>query len=335
MINIGIVGVGGIAGVHLSSYRALENAHIAALCDIIPERARGEQLVSAINIGAVDGGGALQVASYLDYREFVRDADIEVVDICLPTDLHAEVAIAALEAGKHVLCEKPMALTVAECDRMIDAAQASGRFLMIAHCIRFWPEYLALKEIVESGQYGAITWAFFRRLSGLPKWSPWFPDPKRSGGAILDLHIHDVDFIQYLLGLPSSVDAVGVEDAHGIGQVLTRYGYEQDAVIYAEGAWAYPPTLPFRMTFLVRLAGATVEYNPGEKPFTVYPEEGDPFTPALLPGDGYQREIAYFLECVTRGVAPSIVTAHDARESVRLVLAEAQSVRSGQPVMVS
>ena len=128
-----------------------------------------------------------------------------MVDVCLPTDLHAEVTVAALEAGKHVLCEKPMALTVAECDRMVAAAKASGRFLMIAHCIRFWPEYIALKEIVDSGQYGKVTSALFRRISGLPKWSEWFPNPQRSGGAILDLHIHDVGLYQ----LPAGDAATG------------------------------------------------------------------------------------------------------------------------------
>jgi len=331
MTNIGIVGVGGIAGAHLGCYGKLDNARIVALCDIIPERARGEKLVSEINIGAVGGGDVTQAASYLDYREFVQDADIEVVDICLPTYLHPEVAIAALEAGKHVLCEKPMALTVQECDRMADAARASERFFMIAQCIRFWPEYIALKELVDSGQYGKMTSAVFQRLSGLPKWSNWYPNAARSGGAIHDLHIHDADYIHYLLGMPKYVSSRGVEDEHGIGEVITRYGYDGDAVVYAEGGWYYPPTFSFRMSFVVRMERAAVEYSLA-KPFTIYPEDGEPFTPELQPGDAYYREIAYFLECVATGKAPSIVTAVDARESVRLVLAEAQSVRTGAPV---
>jgi len=331
-MNIGIVGVGGIAGAHLGGYRKIDNAQITALCDIIPERASGTTHESALNIGTVGGGTALQVKSYLDYREFVRDPDIEMVDVCLPTDLHAEVTIAALEAGKHVLCEKPMALNVEDCDRMIAAANASGRSLMIAQCIRFWPEYAVVKELVDSGKYGKVTSALFRRLSGLPKWSEWFPKPERSGGAILDLHIHDVDFINYLLGLPKRVVAVGVEDEHGIGQVMTRYCYDGDEAIFAEGGWYYPPSFPFRMTFVVRMEGATVEYDPGNKPFTVYPEDGAPFTPELQDGDGYYHEIAYFIDCISRGVAPEIVTAWDARETIRMVLAEAESVRSGKAV---
>ncbi len=244
MINVGIVGVGGIAGVHVSGYSKIDSARITALCDIIPERASGKIVSSTLNIGTVGGGARrLQVASYVELsRNSCRIPDIEVVDVCLPTDLHAEVAVAALEAGKHVLCEKPMALTVEDCDRMIAAAKASGRFLMVAHCIRFWPEYVALKEMVDSGKYGKVTSALFRRLSGLPKWSPWFPEPALSGGAILDLHIHDVDYIQHLLGMPKRVVAGGVEDEHGIGQVMTRYCYDGGEAVYAEGGWYYPPT---------------------------------------------------------------------------------------------
>lgn len=332
MVNIGIVGVGGIAGAHLDGYSRIDTARIVALCDKIPERASGQKHESTLNIGAVGGGTALQVKSYLDYREFVNDPEVEVVDVCLPTDLHAEVSVAALEAGKHVLCEKPMALSVADCDRMIAAAEANGRFLMIAQCIRFWSEYLYMKEMVDSGKYGKVTSAIFRRLSGLPRWSTenWFTDPKRSGGAILDLHVHDADFITYLLGLPKSVQSGGVENENGIGEVMTRYNYDGGEAIYAEGGWYYPSTgFPFRSTFLVRMEEATIELDGG---LTVYQDDKEPCKPEVAPADAYRNEIAYFLDCVTSGVKPTVVTPWDARETIRMVLAEAESVRTGKTI---
>jgi len=332
VINIGLVGVGAVGRVHLSIYAELENARVVALCDKIPERAKGSEEGIAFNIGTV-AGSTVQARAYTNYRRFLNDPDIEVVDICLPTDLHSRFAVAALEAGKHVLCEKPMARSVAQCDRMIAAAEASGRALMVAHCIRFWPEYVVLKEMVDSGKYGKVTSAVFRRLSLLPIWSSenWIITPKRSGGALLDLHVHDIDFIAHLFGMPAWVASSGIEDEHGVGEVVTQYGYPGQTVV-AEGGWYYPASFPFRMNFVVRMERATAEWDSRGGPLTVYPEGGDALTPDLPPGNGYTREIAYFLDCVSRGSKPEVVTPRDARESVRIALAEARSIRSGRRV---
>jgi len=333
MVNIGIIGLGGIAGAHIPAYETLPNARLVARCDRNPARAAGTAGGVTINLGAGETGtGAARV--YTDYRELLRDPEVEAVDICLPTDLHPEVAIAALEAGKHVLCEKPMALTVAECDRMIAAANASGRILMIAHCIRFWPEYIVLKELVDGGQYGKVTYANFRRLSPLPDWSDgnWMLDPGRSGGGILDLHIHDADFVAYLLGMPRKVFCAGLRDEHGISQMIAEYIYDEPRLILAEGGNCYPKGFPFRMTFLVHLEGATVEWDGARAPLTVYPEGSEPYTPQLPAGTGYSREIAYFLDCIERNVQPTLVSAFDARETIRLIAAEVESLQTGKPV---
>ena len=343
MVNIGIIGLGGIAGAHVGAYNTLENARITARCDRDPARAAGTAGGITINIGRGETatGGA---RTYTDYRELLRDPEVEAVDICLPTDLHAEVAVAALQAGKHVLCEKPMALNVEDCDRMIAAAgaagaagDAAGRILMIAHCIRFWPEYAALKALVDGGQYGKVTYACFRRLSPLPDWSEgdWMLDPGRSGGSILDLHIHDADFVAYLLGMPRKVFAVGLEDEHGISQLIAEYNYDGPELILAEGGNCYPKGFPFRMTFLVHLEGATVEWDAARAPLTVYPEAGDPYIPQLAEGTGYSREIAYFLDCIERNCQPTVVSAFDARETIRLIPADVESLRGGKPVVLA
>lgn len=334
MIKVGIVGVGGIAGAHLNGYASLtEQARIVALCDKDPERASGKGRTIAINVS--EGGSVTSaVRLYLDYREFVTDPEVEVVDVCLPTDLHAEVTVAALEAGKHVLCEKPMALNVEQCDRMIAAAKANNRFLMVAHCIRFWPEYLALKEIVDSGRYGKVLSANFRRLSSLPRWTTdnWMAQPARSGGAILDLHIHDADYLNYLFGIPREVHARGVVEEHGVSYVGVELRYADEKFVFVDSAWFRPSTTKFQATFLVYLERALVQYDPNIAPLTVYPDEGEPFAPELPSCNPYGAEIAYFLDCVAQGTAPTVVTPWDARESIRLIEAEYRSLSEKRDV---
>ena len=188
--------------------------------------------------------------------------------------------------------------------------------------------------MADSGADGKITHALFRRLSGMPRWSSdhWMEDPRRSGGGIFDLHIHDADYVNFLLGMPTAVDARGVEDAHGIGQVMCAYHYPHTQAVFAEGGWCYHDGFPFRMTFTVRFEGATVEYDSARGPLAIFRDGCEPEIPTLPAGDLYTNEIAYFLDCVATGTAPTVVTAFDARETIRLVAAEAASVRGGRPV---
>ena len=133
------------------------------------------------------------VARYRDWKSLLVDRAVDAVDICLPTDLHEQVANAALVAGKHVLCEKPMALSGKACDRMLVRAKEAAHVLMIGHVLRFWPAYRSLRQFVTSGENSAVQTATFTRMCGLPDWSSWLPDANRSGGAVLDLLIHDLD----------------------------------------------------------------------------------------------------------------------------------------------
>jgi len=332
MINVAIIGVGGIAGGHIAAYHVLDGARLAALCDKDPERAQGKDRTITINIDTGEQKPLKVKKAYTDYRECLADPEIDMVDICLPSDLHAPVAIAALEAGKHVLCEKPMALNVEDCDRMIAAAQAHNRLLMVAQVIRFWPEYLALKELVDSSKYGKVRTATFRRLSSVPRWTSdgWMTEPRRGGGCTLDLHVHDADFINYLLGLPREVYARGVEEDYGMSSIMAEYRYDDEKVVFAESAWLPSPEVPFRMPFIVYLERAVVDFDNG--PLKVYPVEGEPYAPELSPIGPMTAEITYFLQCVKNGVQPRESSPWSTRETIRMILAEVESVRTGRPV---
>ncbi|MCL5998257.1 MAG: Gfo/Idh/MocA family oxidoreductase, partial [Chloroflexi bacterium] len=206
MINVGIVGMGGMGWFHASKYFLLPNVKIAAIADLSPDRLEAKNAVQ-INIdGDQRPVDFSTVARYGDAGDLIAQADVDVVDVCLPTDVHARYAIQALQQGRHVLCEKPMALTLEDAGAMVDAARTANRRLMIAQCIRFWPEYRFLRDCVQDGRYGKLLSLSLTRVGGQPGWSSrnWFLDPVRSGGPIHDLHIHDVDFVNYLLGKPGT-----------------------------------------------------------------------------------------------------------------------------------
>jgi predicted dehydrogenase len=237
-----------------------------------------------------------------------------VIDICLPTDLHAEIAITALAAGKHVLCEKPMALTSLDCDRILEAAGKHNRVLMIAHVLRFWPEFRALEDFVRSRQGGQVRSAKFERSCGIPDWSGWLPVDARSGGAVLDLLIHDIDQVLMLFGLPDTIAATPAGDLDAISASLK---YPDGLEVRIEGGWLASGT-PFSMGFSAKSQNALLELNnqglfldDGGGRHKVQPPEGD----------GYDAEIAYFIDCCRTGKKPERCLPEQSAQAVKLALA--------------
>jgi len=263
---------------------------------------------------------------------------MDAISLTLPTYLHAECSEQALSRGVHVLCEKPMALTTADCDRMIRAARKSGKVLQIGHCVRFWPEYAKAKEIVDSGKYGKVIAGMFQRLGAPPGWSVdnWFVDENRSGGVALDLHIHDTDYVQYLLGMPKAVCSHGAKGSKGqLIHMLTEYEYGDDKVVVAEGGWGMTTAFGFEMSFNLVLERATIVYDLTRTPmFRVCPADGEAFTPEVAQGDGYIREVEHFAKSVRGESVPEVITLEQSRNSVRIVEAEKKSINSKERILI-
>ncbi|MHC4518737.1 MAG: Gfo/Idh/MocA family protein, partial [Planctomycetota bacterium] len=278
------------------------------------------------------------IGLYDDFDKMLAGANLDALSVTLPTYMHREYAIKALSASVNVLCEKPMAMTLADCDAITAAAEKSGKLLQIGHCIRFWPEYAKTKEIIDSGEYGEVLAATFQRLSLTPTWSwdNWLMDPSKSGSATLDLHIHDSDYVQYVFGMPKAVFSRAVGGSSGqFDHIVTQYVYDDDRVITAEGGWSMAPGFGFEMSFNIVLEKATIAYDCTRDPaFKVAPVEGEAFTPEIAPGDGYSNEIAHFVGAVRGERVPKIITPAQSVESLRLVLAEKQSAKSGQEVQL-
>lgn len=340
MIRVGIIGAGFIGRNHFNQYEKMKGrVQVAALCDKDADRRAGDWSKVLGNLADAQGTkrDLAGIRPCGDWSELVADPQIDLIDICAPTFLHCEIAVAALKAGKSVLSEKPMALSVEQCDRMLAAARgARGRF-MVAQCIRFWPEYVYLRELVRSEQYGRLRALELRRFAGTPDYSMgnWIVNPELSGGAVLDLHVHDVDFALGLLGKPASVVAQGYpRTGGGVDRVHAQWFYPgTERVTQLAGAWDLPTGFKFNMgyTAVFEQAALTFDMNP-DVPLTLFRPKAEPQRPTLSTTDAYYAEIDHLVSCIEQGEDPSITTPQESRDAVAIALAEKQSVLSGKPV---
>lgn len=333
-VRVGIVGAGMMGGAHSNAYASLRDVEVVAVASA--RRAQADKLAEVHGAAVFD-----------DWRALVDGADMDVVDVCLPTPLHAEVSIAALESGRHVLCEKPMALSVADADAMVAAAKERDRKLMIGHVLRFWAEYQVLDQMRAADTFGPLRSFIARRAGALPGWAweNWIQDNSLSGGAALDLHIHDLDFLQHLFGLPRAVFATGRGTPPGSCQIQTTLLYEDDIVASAEGSWHPAPAVPFEMAFTAGFEAGYLAYSSRRNP-TLFaaPGMGEGQTPELPEStarfrDGqakthnpYTNEIDYFLDCVRRNEEPARCPAVESRDAVRVTLAALESCKRKEPV---
>ncbi len=262
-MRIGVIGLGFMGSTHLQAIANIEGAELAAVMDLDEKRLSGDLSGIQGNLGGpglrMDFSG---VKRYRTVEEMASDVEVEAVDVCLPTFLHAPVTLQLLRAGKHVLVEKPMALNGAECDEMIAEAQRQGRVLMVAQVLRFAPAYQALRRYIEDGSVGTVRSAMFRRRCAVPGWGPWEFDAAKSGGGIFDLLIHDVDMCLHLFGAPTAVSAVGHEDmAHGIDNILAQFHYPGAGFVAVTGGWHHAGAYPFSMEYTVVGDNGVVEYD--------------------------------------------------------------------------
>lgn len=337
MIKVGIVGLGNMGRMFYKNLNELDNVDISAVCETNPN-IREDSKKAAGNIeGIADEIDFDSFQLFSNYDEFLKEADVDGILITLPTFLHKDFAVKALEAGFHVFCEKPMALSIEDCDAMI--AAASSKTLQIGHCIRFWPEYAKTKRIIDSGEHGRVLTATFSRLAFPPSWSAdsWFIDESKSGGVGYDLHIHDTDYIHYLFGVPKSVSSTGVNGPWGgLGHISTRYDCGRGMNIEAVGSWLMSDSFGFEMGFKIVLEKATITYDCNMEPaFEVCPQGGEKFTPEIAGGDGYLQEIKHFTSVIAGEDVPAVITPEQSRESIKIVNAELESIKTGEKTEVS
>lgn len=340
MPKVGIIGLGFMGVTHFNCWQKVRGSKIVAVCDTDKKRLSGDWSTIAGNLGLKSGRQDLSgIRRYSSAEDIIADEEVELIDVCLPTYLHPQVAIAALKGGKHVIVEKPIALDVRSANRMIAAAEKAGRHLMVAQVLRFIPEFRLIQELIESGEYGKVKGLHLKRIGAKPEWGyqNWFQDPKRSGGGILDLHIHDTDFVRHLFGMPQQVRSSGVITPQGeIEYVVTQYVYpDSNLCVTAQGGTVAAKGLPFEHGYDLFMEHATVEYNlTWGGPPTIYLQDGKKRKLRVKAVDGFQAELQYASDCLRKGEEPEMLSAESARDSLLLVQKEMQSVRSGRPVRV-
>jgi predicted dehydrogenase len=336
-VNVAVVGLGFMGVTHIKAYQQLKAAKVVAVCDSMRLPVNGVLAGVMGNIsgsGDLDLGRAVRVYRALD--EVLADPEVDLVDLCVPTPLHLEQSIAALKAGKHVLCEKPLAISSSRARKIVQAAQAAPGFFMPAMCMRFWPGWSCLKQVVEDEPYGKVQAARFRRMSPMPAWGlGTYASGNASGGALFDLHIHDTDFVQFLFGRPANVFSTGVTRAgDSVDHVVTQYIYPGGPAVYAEGSWLL--TGNFSMSYTVQCERATLDYDMARGAEALVVTEQGKGRRVVKPAgsDGYGEEIRYMIEAIQSGKAPKIVTAQDGLSAVEICEAEAKSVKTGRVVTV-
>lgn len=335
MINVGVIGMGMMGLTHLDAYAKRDDVKVIAISDRDPDRLSGKVKAQGNVEGQAQGGFDFsKPRKYEEGGDLIKDEEVDVVDICLPTHLHVEYARAAMKAGKHVLVEKPLARTSEDAAKLAAAAKRAKGITMCAMCMRFWPGWSWLKQAIDDRTYGRVYSAQFRRVASHPG-GGFYSNGDLSGGAILDLHIHDTDFVHFLFGIPKAVTSVGYSKiTTAVDHLVTQYHYEDVPLVVAEGGWAMADKFPFGMTYTINFERATAVYQAGDKPLTLYEYGKEPRAVDLDSRMGYDIEIDYFIECIKKGTKPRTVTLTDAANTIAIIEAEEKSVRTGKSVKV-
>jgi predicted dehydrogenase len=336
MLNVGVIGIGGMGTTHLDAYVKIEGAQVVAVADPIEERRAGRKSAKGNIKGQAEGGHDFSTfAQYDEGLKLIADPDVALVDICVPTPLHGHFVRAALAAGKHVLTEKPFALTGAEADQLVEAGEKAKGVLMCALCMRFWPAWVWLKQAIDQQTYGKVLAAHFRRVAQHPGVS-FYCDGDACGGGILDLHVHDTDFVQYCFGMPEAVFSRGyAKPTNRIDHVTTHFLYPDVPVVVAEGGWAMARGFGFQMQYTVNFEHATAVFDIAADDQLKLIADGEVSAVSVPAGMGYEHELRYLVDCITNGTRPTRADAASAARTVHLVEAEVASIAAGQPVKPS
>ncbi|WP_274365826.1 Gfo/Idh/MocA family protein [Paenibacillus thermotolerans] len=321
-----VVGCGGMGQVHARSYAGMPGVELVAVCDIIPELAE--------EVGRKTGA-----SPFVSFEEMVASSDFQTVSIAVPSYLHKELVMKAAAAGKHVICEKPIALHPEDARDMVRCCEEHGVRLFIGHVVRFFPDYAQIKRQIDEGQIGKVGVAHARRVGGHPGDArPWFKDADKSGGVIADLMVHDIDFMRWTLGEVASVYARNKVDSHMDYALLTLL-FESGAVGNLEAFWGYPGSFRYSAEFAgskgllrcdsmsaqsLQIRKAAVQES-GEKAVEI------PQSPGYR--DPYYAELEHFVACIRDGSEP-IVTADDACKALEIAAAAHESIRTGKAVQL-
>jgi predicted dehydrogenase len=348
-VRIGIIGIGFMGMTHYEGAKKVEGAHIAAIATRDPKKLAGDWSTIQGNFGPRGSSRTdlKGVKKFSDYKELLKDDDVDLVDVCLPTDQHEKVVLEALAAGKHVLVEKPIAIDLAAGARMVEAARHANRLLMVGQVLPFFPEFRWTADVIKSGMYGKLRAASFRRVIAPPAWSADMSDFRKLGGWGIDLHIHDNHYISLVCGVPTKVFSRGVLREGLVNHVCSQYLFDDPGLTVSSISGGIAAAgLKFAHGFNVILDEATIEYDAGtygaewvvNRPLTLVTNDGNVSTPN--PGGGgewcaaFTEELQAAVNAVETGDESPVLSGQLALAALKLCHAEAESIRTATAVEI-
>ena len=333
MFNIAIIGSGSICRTYCEALKTSAAVRVTAIAGRDTEKGRAM-------------AAEYSVPYYVDQDEMYEKEQLDAVLICTPTFTHEEMVRRAIEHGVHVMCEKPFVLDASLAQELFDLAESHGVRMMVMHVVRFWPEYVKVKEMIKAGELGAIKNVYLSRLSSHPTWATWHRDPKKSGGGLYDLHIHDVDFLYHAFGEGESVYAVGAQEESGcFNNVSTVMKFACGVSAVVEGFMDITGEFGFTTEVRVNGSEAAVEMlnkavyladgELGKTNKLVVYKKGEPAQIADVEKyNPYAKETEYFAECVQTGVENTMVAGEDVVYVLRILEAIKRSLETGQMVYI-
>jgi myo-inositol 2-dehydrogenase/D-chiro-inositol 1-dehydrogenase len=322
LVRVGVVGAGMIAGCHVRAFSATPGVEVVGVAD--PRRHKAEDL--AATVGAAPCAGL----------EDILGLDVDVVSVCTPPRTHADLAVRAVGSGRHVFCEKPLATDLEDARRIVRAAEASDRVVMVGHVSRFEPEHRAAKELVEGGYVGEVAMMVHSMTTSFPGWSEggWLGRPEESGGPLLDLAVHSFDYLAWMVGSPATrVHAVAADSPAGPATyAVATVRYANGAMGQVEVSWAHPAARGFKVVVEVTGRAGRISWDYDSiMGGAIHAGDGAVTWLDPLGERGYAREVAAFVEAVRSG-GPSPVPVREAYEAARTALGAVRSVHTGGPV---
>ena len=347
MIRVGIAGIGFMGMIHYLAYQKVRGARVTAICTRDKKKLAGDWRSIQGNFGPAGTKVNLgNMARYRQLDEMIADNGVDVIDVCLPPALHAPATLAALAAGKHVFCEKPIALTTADAQKMVRAAARRNRQLLIGHVLPFFPEYAYARKLASSGKYGRLLGGHFKRVISDPLWIKDFYDPRKVGGPVIDLHIHDAHFIRLLFGMPKAVFSSGRTRGGVVEYLDTQFLFDDPRlVVSATGGVIDQQGRPFTHGFELHFERATLWFDfavIGGEPVTAVPltlltARGKVTHPDLGSGDpinAFVSESSEVCRSIRSGRASTLLDGSLARDALLLCQRQSESVKRGRKVAI-
>ncbi|MBI1900032.1 MAG: Gfo/Idh/MocA family oxidoreductase [Planctomycetia bacterium] len=347
MLRVGIAGIGFMGMIHYQAYGRAKGVKVVALCTRDEKKLAGDWRGIQGNFGPPGEMTDLSgVAKYRQLDELLASREVDLVDVCLPPSLHADAAVSALHAGKHVFCEKPIAVTAADAERMVAAAESSGKQLLIGQVLPFFPEYAFALATIQSGKYGPVQGGHFKRIISEPNWLKDFFDPVKVGGPAVDLHVHDAHFIRVVCGMPRAVFTTGRMRGPVAELFHTQFLFaDKNLHVTAASGVINQQGRPFTHGFEIYLRDATLLFDfavlGGEAvsplPLTVLEPDGTVTRPQLPAGDhltGFVAEINEVAQAIASGQPSALLNGDLARDALVLCHKQEESLRTGKLVAV-